>query len=477
MKNLISLIILTISLNVSAQFLIPLDLSRGVNMSWGGASALIVLDTAVHVVTGSSSRYNVDRTAIVNYFNFSGNDLGFFRFNLHVSSVSTRSHCLPPIGYLRTETFSDSLLSYFHDVNGNLIWTTKGNEKFFTPVGLTNDSFAIGSNRHFEVPVPGLVSMDMRQGSVHLLSYSDLEDSLAVKFSGLNAGVARVQGGVIDSSNIAHLVIRLNSKVNASDTAFLYLSVDKGLNIISMDTAALSGYYRFDREHFYKIHQTYDSLNQVSSCQVEVYTKNKTAVHQFNFQQNGLPESFMLDPVFDYKKGHLAVSNRIVTTDPVQMGMHPRFRLIDTTGATVYDRSLKLDTLTISRTITNEIRLDDSLNLYFTLSSEQNSIWHLGKITASGGIANPLGSPPERFSTEWGRLYPNPFSDFIRVEALGQLGFRFKLYNLRGDLVMECEGIGSTPEEFPTDFLKSGLYMYKVQREDGIFYMGKVLKR
>ena len=483
MKGFIILLLL-FSYSASSQFLENIAVSRGALAMSGGVGQLEILDSTIYTGCGSVSRFYFPNggTSIANFFSFSGNDQGFINFAHQPQTRIGLLNYHPGFGYLLfnifTIPYNDSLMTDFYDTNGNLLWSRSGVEKIMVPIGVTNDSFALGSNVYSDVaPLPhGLVSLDLRQGDVKTLSYEVISDSLERRYPGLGAFIGNTQGGLVDSSNIAHFVIRLYRKTDLKFFSFLYLSVDKDLNIVSADTAAINNaYYRFDRNYYYKIIENYDSLTQIANMTIDVYSSTKTFVHQFSIQQTNMPERHISSPVVNYHHGHLAIANRIVVSTAVGYGYYPRFQLIDTTGNVIYDHTLELDTIPQSRLVTEHLRLDDSLNLYFVASYADRISWYLGKITANGDIVNPLARPSEPLSNRFS-VYPNPFSDVLRVDLLEKGNFTFKLYNLLGAKILERDFVDEMQQTISTDYLKPGLYIYIMEGQDGTVYRGEVLK-
>jgi hypothetical protein len=101
--------------------------------------------------------------------------------------------------------------------------------------------------------------------------------------------------------------------------------------------------------------------------------------------------------------------------------------------------------------------------------------WYLGKITANGDIVNPLATPSEPLSNRFS-VYPNPFSDVLRVDLLEKGNFTFKLYNLAGEKILERDFINESQLTISTDYLKLGLYIYVMEGQDGTVYRGEILK-
>lgn len=71
-------------------------------------------------------------------------------------------------------------------------------------------------------------------------------------------------------------------------------------------------------------------------------------------------------------------------------------------------------------------------------------------------------------------LYPNPFKDEIQFLQENEDDFNIKLYSIEGERIISKEIMSKQPLNL--DFLKSGLYLYKIQTDKGEIQRGKLIK-
>jgi hypothetical protein len=71
------------------------------------------------------------------------------------------------------------------------------------------------------------------------------------------------------------------------------------------------------------------------------------------------------------------------------------------------------------------------------------------------------------------RIWPNPFSEELRVSIPNEQDFTFELKSVSGQLIQQ--GSGKSTLEIPTAILKSGLYILQLKSKNGN-YLTKVVK-
>lgn len=206
MKVCLRIIILALFPSVlSGQFLRSIDLNRGMPWTWGGVTQLELLDTAIYIGCHTSQRFNPldgDKT-IANYYGFSGTDLGFSVFPNQAQALGGGLRFLPGYGFTRSNVFkhpfNDSLVMDFYDLDGNLQWSRSGMERAgMSLIGVTSDSFAMGSSSSSFTPNPGIIKLDLRQGDISVLTFTDILDSLNSFYpSGNFQNLYFAQGGII----------------------------------------------------------------------------------------------------------------------------------------------------------------------------------------------------------------------------------------------------------------------------------------
>lgn len=174
----------------------------------------------------------------------------------------------------------------------------------------------------------------------------------------------------------------------------------------------------------------------------------------------------------------IAVPDRFDSTS-FTYSYYSRFMLLDSNSTVLFEKNLRIDTNKYSRFVPEYILLDDSLNLYFIASYNDRLQWYLGKITAAGGIVNPLSHFSVPASQRHGlELYPNPFSDELQLVTTARGDHHLKLYSLSGKLVLETQLTAKNQAKLNTAKLEPGLYIYQVQNvESGEIQRGKILKR
>lgn len=486
--------------SLSAQFLHRIDLSRGLPWTWGGATQLEILDSGIYVGCHTTKRfYPIDgEKTIANYYDFTGNDLGYKVFPNQPQALGGGLRFLPGFGFIRSNVFkhpfNDSLVMDFYDLQGNLQWSRSGMERAgLSIMGVTTDSIAIGSTASYYTANPGIVKLDLQQGNVMLFPFTSLVDSLNsfapyldMQFIGL------LRGGILDSNDNLHFVFH---KDDSLGYAMLHINVtmSRDFNLVSIDTSHITkrtlkwnDYYCFDNNHFYHVKEDFDTLNNVSNYSVKVFSQSKSFVHRFTFSQSNAPEPFLASPEFFYNRGHLAVASREIIATPLQYdstrfnyGYYSRFRLLDTNGNTLYDKTMRLDTNRTSRFVTEHIKMDDSLNVYFIASYDDRFDWYLGKVTASGAIVNPLSyfSAPASQGDGF-NLYPNPFQSSIQIETSKVGDYQLKLYSLDGQLVEKWQMENKQFFTFNTENILPGIYLYRLERKDTgkVLQSGKLIK-
>jgi hypothetical protein len=496
MKLLISLAFITAAFSLNGQFLKGLNLNRGEPWTWGGVIQLELLDTGLYLGWHSVQRFNPmngDRT-IANYYSFEGNDLGHTIFPNQSMALGGGLGFLPGFGFTRSNVFrypnNDSLVMDFYDPQGNLQWSRSGMERSgISIIGVTNDSFAVGSSSSYWTPDPGIVKLDLRQGDISVLTFEAILDSLNNTYPGAQFwNLYFAEGGIMDTNGLTHFLLNTFDSLSYPER-MIEITVDSDLKILFTDTTRIvnrSGrkinYFEFDHDYYYQINESYDSINEISNMTVGVFSKSKSPIHSFSFQQMNVPEPFLMWPILAYHNGYLGVATRGIIATPDEFdstrlvyGYYSRFLMLDTNGNTMYDKTLRLDTNRYSRFVPEHLRMDDSLNLYFVASSHSSQNWYLGKITANGDIVNPLARPSEPLSNRF-FVYPNPFSDVLRVDLLEKGNFTFKLYNLLGAKILERDFVDEMQQTISTDYLKPGLYIYIMEGQDGTFYRGEILK-
>jgi len=488
-KLLISLAFITVASSLNGQFLKGPDLNRGEPWTWGGVSQLELLDTGLYLGWYSVQRFNPingDRT-IANYYSFEGNDLGYKVFPNQPMALGGGLEFLPGFGFARSNVFrypnNDSLVMDFYDPQGNLQWSRSGLERSgISIIGVTNDSFAVGSSSSYWAPDPGIVKLDLRQGDISVLTFETILDSLDKTYPGAQFwNLYFAEGGIMDTNGFSHFFLNTFDSLSYPER-MIEITVNTDLNILFTDTTRIvnrSGrkinYFEFDHDYYYQINESYDSINEISNMTIAVFSKSKSPIHTFSFQQMNVPEPFLMWPILDYHNGYLGVATRGIMTSRHGYGYYSRFLMLDTNGNTMYDKTLRLDTNRSSRFVPEHLRIDDSLNLYFVASSHHRHNWHLGKITANGDIVNPLRILSEPLSNRL-RVYPNPFSRLLRVDLLAKGDFTFKLYNLLGAKILERDFVDERQQTISTDYLKPGLYIYVMEGQDGTLFSGEVLK-
>mgnify|MGYP000314759666 CR=1 FL=1 len=82
------------------------------------------------------------------------------------------------------------------------------------------------------------------------------------------------------------------------------------------------------------------------------------------------------------------------------------------------------------------------------------------------------------FSSEQGiRCWPNPFEDFINIEAPSGQVLQVQLFNVQGQLVKHWEVQGlSSPYRLATTVLPSGVYFLKLQTKDKVVQQQRLIK-